>query len=45
MKNKIKIEERMLVTVTLNLMHKMQDFQDFKKNKVLAEIMKPKSLI
>ena len=36
MKNKIKIEERMLVTVTLNLMHKMQDFQDFKKEQGIS---------
>ena len=36
MKNKIKIEERMLVTVTHNLMHKMQDFQDFKKEQGIS---------
>lgn len=33
---KIKMEERMLVTVTLNLMHRLEDFQAFKEKKILV---------
>ena len=34
---KTKMEERMLVTVTLNLMHRLEDFQAFKeKRKILV---------
>ncbi|HEM4973044.1 TPA: hypothetical protein U1185_001958, partial [Streptococcus suis] len=30
------LEERMLVTVTVNLMHRMEEFQEFKKEQAIS---------